>query len=96
MSYDGADVEEWIERAAIMEFDGKKSRADAERDATVRTRPPTIPEAVEWIKKNANYPYYCRECLTLWKARMGVSAAKQVFDQAPESVRTWIKNRRWT
>lgn len=24
---------------------------------------------------------------------MGVSAAKQVFEQSPESVRTWIKDR---
>jgi len=26
---------------------------------------------------------------------MGVAAARQVFEQAPESVRKWIKDRNW-
>jgi hypothetical protein len=38
-------------------------------------------------------PEYCRACLAHWKRVMGVSAAKQVFDQAPESVRRWINEK---
>ena len=56
-------------------------------------RPPTVAEATEWLKKMEHSPEYCRVCLTHWKRVMGVSAAKQVFDQAPESVRQWIKEK---
>ena len=45
--------------------------------------------------KDGTQPRYCRACLAHWKRVMGVSAAKQVFEQAPESVRTWIKDRSW-
>ena len=56
-------------------------------------RQPTVAEAAEWIKKMQHSPEYCRTCLTHWKRVMGVSAAKQVFEQAPESVRRWIKEK---
>ena len=56
-------------------------------------RPPTVAEATEWLKKMAHSPEYCRDCLTHWKRVMGVSAAKKVFDQAPESVRRWINEK---
>ena len=58
-------------------------------------RPPTVAEAVDWLKKMEHSPEYCRTCLTHWKQVMGVSAAKQVFEQSPESVKTWIKDRNW-
>lgn len=93
MSYDGSDVEEWQERAAIMEHDGGMSRDEAERSATVRTRPPTHTEAVEWLRRNVKEPRYCRECLTLWKSTMGSKAAKAIYDEAPASVREWIEAR---
>ena len=82
------------ERAAILEFDAGMDRAEAERSAAVMTRPQTHAEAVEWIDKNKHDPEYCRTCLTARKASLGVSAARQVFDQAPESVRKWINERR--
>lgn len=56
-------------------------------------RPPTVSEAAGWLKRNESWPEYCRACLTLWKASMGVVAVKQVFDRAPESVRKWINER---
>ena len=28
-----------------------------------------------------------------WKSTMGIAAAKQVFERAPESVRKWINER---
>ena len=61
---------------------------------TASTRPPTVVEAVAWLKRSAEYPDYCRACLSLWKASMGLAAAKSVFDQAPESVRKWISERK--
>lgn len=57
-------------------------------------RAPTVTEAAEWLKKMEHSPEYCRTCLTHWKRVMGVSAARQVFDQAPESVRKWINERK--
>ena len=60
----------------------------------IQTRPPTVAEATEWLKKMAHSPEYCRECLKAWKESMGVSAARQVFEQAPELVRKWINERR--
>ncbi len=82
------------ERAAILEFDAGMGRAEAEQAAAVMTRPPTVAEAVEWLKKMQHCPEYCRECLKAWKETIGVSAARQVFEQAPESVRKWINERR--
>ena len=90
MIYDGEDIEEWKERAAIMEFDGGLTREQAEQSATVRTRPPTKQEAIDWIKRHQSDPHYCRECFRLWKRSMGAQLAKAIFDEAPESVRKWI------
>ena len=56
-------------------------------------RPPTVAEAADWLKKMEHSPEYCRACLTHWKSVMGVSAARQVFDQAPESVQRWINEK---
>ena len=58
-------------------------------------RPPTVAEAADWLKKMEHSPEYCRACLDALEDVMGVSAARQVFEQAPESVRTWIKDRSW-
>jgi len=82
------------ERAAILEFDAGMERAEAEQESAVMTRPPTVAEAVEWLKKMQHCPEYCRACLTAWKASMGVAAALQVFYRAPESVRQWINERK--
>ena len=56
-------------------------------------RPPTVTEAADWLKKMEHSPEYCRACLAHWKRVMGVSAAKQVFEQAPESVQRWINEK---
>lgn len=56
-------------------------------------RPPTRAEAAAWLKRHEDDPSYCRACLRLWKASMGQSEVKVVFEQAPESVRKWIKER---
>ena len=82
------------ERAAILEFDAGMDRAESEQAAAIMTRPPTVAEAAEWLKKMQHSPEYCRACLKAWKASMGASAARQVFEQAPESVRKWINERR--
>lgn len=59
----------------------------------IACRPPTIGEAVDWLKKMEHMPDYCRACLSLWKTTMGVAAALEVFERAPESVRKWINER---
>ena len=63
-------------------------------DVAPPVRPPTVAEAVEWLKNMQHSPEYCRTCLTHWKRVMGASAARQVFEQAPESVRKWINERK--
>ena len=79
MIYDGEDIEEWKERAAIMEFDGGLTREQAEQSATVRTRPPTKKEAIDWIKRHQSDPHYCRECFRLWEAIDGRSVGESDF-----------------
>ena len=56
-------------------------------------RPPTVSEAAGWLKRNAEDLWYCWRCYELWKASMGVVAADQAVDRAPESVRKWINER---
>ena len=60
----------------------------------IQTRPPTVSEAADWLKKMEHCPEYCRTCLMAWESSMGVAAATQVFERAPESVRKWINERR--
>ena len=72
---------------------GRRGRLGIAGVSDIACRPPTIDEAVDWLTKMQHMPEYCRSCLTFWKSTMGIAAAKQVFERAPESVRKWINER---
>ncbi len=72
---------------------GRRGRLGIAGVSDIACRPPTIDEAVDWLTKMQHMPDYCRSCLTFWKSTMGIAAAKQVFERAPESVRKWINER---
>ena len=43
--------------------------------------------------KNAAHARLLSVVPDFWKSTMGIAAAKQVFERAPESVRKWINER---
>lgn len=83
------DSEYFDEVAGILEFCQGMSKEDAEKSAAIATRPPTHDEAVDWIKKNARHPEYCRICFKAWAKTISLEFVKKVFAVAPDEVKAY-------
>ena len=57
--------------------------------ATVQ--PPTIDEAVAWIKRSAYDKPYCLRCFKLWRKIGGAPFADSVLARSPDDVREFVE-----